>query len=742
MRIGSIGWTICLAALVSAAPIAQQVPASIRGRVVAAEDNRALPRARVAVAADGRQADSVFADDGGRFSIQRPEGSKIALSVTKAGYATQQITVPPRIGASEQIIALSRSVAINGRVADPSGEGIAEVQVVAVRQDARQDAAGEAPPRFATVTDDLGDYRLGGIPAGRYEVSVDDTDAPAPTALELRAGDEVASINFSIRAQERFLNPRRDITPEPSTVSRQQGTGRITGRVRSASGRPLAAARVFALRNGLAPRGAQTDAQGRFTIAQLPPGAYTLAASRRGYVNAQHGQERAAQSGRPVLVRGDEIVDGIDITLSRGTAVTGTIVDEHGEPLQGVAVRALQLRYTSGRTVAVNVGARQRVTDDLGRYRLYGLLPGSYLVVAATDGPISGSRGRGYAPVFYPGTTHAVEALPIVADLGRDLSAIDLVLTETPVARVTVVVRTSDDTPFSGNVLLMVSQRSGAVAMEPQPATLAPDGSFVFSNVPPGDYVVHAMRARVQNRGFFQFGAQYVTVVNGDPKLLTITTSHGATLQGRIVYEPSRSLSSPASPSLMAVPADFDSGAAIGGGTYSMSEGADGSFSMAGLFGPTRFLVVGQDGWYLKSMTIGGLDVATAPFDIGATAQTIRGAEVVISNAGASISGHVTDAASAPVVNYAVVVFSTDRSKWFTLSPSLKLARPSQDGSFEVTSLPPGEYWVAAVDAVEGDEVSGEWLKPETLEQLSFRARRVTLAERERYMTVLRLIRR
>lgn len=740
MRIGSIGATVCLVALLRADPLAQQAPASIRGRVVAAEDNRALPRARVAVAADGRLADSVFADDGGRFSIQMPEGSKIAFSVTKAGYATQQITVLPRIDASEQIITLLRSVAINGRVADPSGEGIAEVQVLAVRQDAGQNSGDGSPPRFATVTDDLGDYRLGGIPAGRYAVSVDDTDAPAPTLLDLRAGDEVASINFSMRSPERFLNPRRDITPAPSAVSRQQGTAQITGRVLSASGRPLAAARVFALRNGLTPRGAQTDAQGRFTIAQLAPGAYTLEASRRGYVNAQRGQERAAQSGRPVIVRDEEMVDGIDITLSRGTAVTGTIVDEHGEPLQGVGVRALQLRYTSGRTVAVNAGSRQRVTDDLGRYRLYGLLPGSYLVVAATDGPISGSRGRGYAPVFYPGTTDAVEALPVVAELGRDLSAIDLVLTETPVARVTVVVRTSDDTLFSGIVLLMVSQRSGAVAMEPQPATLAPDGSFVFSNVPPGDYVVHAMRPRIQNRGFFQFGAQYVTVVDGDPKPLTITTSPGATLQGRIVYEPSRS-QGPASPSLMGIPADFDSGAAIGGGAYSMSEGADGSFSIAGLFGPTRFSVVALDGWYLKSMTIGGFDVANAAYDFGVTAQTIRGAEVVISNAGASISGHVTDAASAPVGNYAVVVFSTDRSKWVTRSPSLRLARPSQDGSFEVTSLPPGEYWVAAVDAVEGDEVSGDWLKPETLEKLSFRARRVTLAERERHMTVLRLIR-
>ena len=90
---------------------------------------------------------------------------------------------------------------------------------------------------------------------------------------------------------------------------------------------------------------------------------------------------------------------------------------------------------------------------------------------------------------------------------------------------------------------------------------------------------------------------------------------------------------------------------------------------------------------------------------------------------------------------YSVIVFATDRSKWSTASRFLRLARPAEDGSFEVASLPPGEYWVAAVDPVDGTDVSGDWLKPESLEKLSFRARRVTLAERERHMTVLRLIR-
>jgi hypothetical protein len=111
-------------------------------------------------------------------------------------------------------------------------------------------------------------------------------------------------------------------------------------------------------------------------------------------------------------------------------------------------------------------------------------------------------------------------------------------------------------------------------------------------------------------------------------------------------------------------------------------------------------------------------------------------------SAGAAISGHVTNSASAPVDDYSVVVFSTDRSTWLGGSQFLRVARPTPDGSFEVTGLPPGEYWVAATDPVKGAEVSVDSLVPEKLDQLTFRATRVTLAAGQRLITVLRLIRR
>ena len=174
--------TACLMAIVVALPHAQRSPSPIRGRIVAAEDSRALPRARVAVLAGGRNLESVFTDDHGTFSVVSGSDPQLVLSVTKAGYAVQHVTVP--VSPSELIVKLPRAVSISGRVADPNGEGAVDVRIVAQRQEV---AAGDlTPAQFETVTDDLGEYRLGGLPAGRYEVGAAGTSDP--TRLELRQG--------------------------------------------------------------------------------------------------------------------------------------------------------------------------------------------------------------------------------------------------------------------------------------------------------------------------------------------------------------------------------------------------------------------------------------------------------------------------------------------------------------------------------------------------------------------------
>ena len=139
--------------------------------------------------------------------------------------------------------------------------------------------------------------------------------------------------------------------------------------------------------------------------------------------------------------------------------------------------------------------------------------------------------------------------------------------------------------------------------------------------------------------------------------------------------------------------------------------------------------------WFVKSITIGGFDVTDAPFDFSSKEELVSGAEIVISTAGATIEGVVTNVDAVRVNDYGVFVFSTDRAQWVAGSRFMRGTPPAPNGSFEVKGLPPGDYWVAALEV---EEFEDGWT-PEILDRIAARAERVTLAEHQRYATVLRV---
>src|SRR4030095_594171 len=102
----------------------------------------------------------------------------------------------------------------------------------------------------------------------------------------------------------------------------------------------------------------------------------------QGFPPVQYGQSRALQAGRAVSVRAGQRASNIDVTLTRGGVGAGRIVDAAGEPVEGVLMQAWEARACLGRT-AVSASAsdnRDRLTDDRGEFRLYGLLPATYFI--------------------------------------------------------------------------------------------------------------------------------------------------------------------------------------------------------------------------------------------------------------------------------------------------------------------------------------------------------------------------
>jgi hypothetical protein len=94
------------------------------------------------------------------------------------------------------------------------------------------------------------------------------------------------------------------------------------------------------------------------------------------------------------------------------------------------------------------------------------------------------------------------------------------------------------------------------------------------------------------------------------------------------------------------------------------------------------------------------------------------------------------DAKGQPVTDYTAVVFADDPVKWGYMTRYIAMARPDQQGAFQVKSLPPGHYLAIAVPYLE----DGEQSNPETLERFRGSATSFELAEGDQRTLALTVV--
>jgi protocatechuate 3,4-dioxygenase beta subunit len=737
---------------------------TIRGRVVDAENGGVLRRARIALVAGDRQLDSVFTDDDGRFAATAAAAAPATpstLRINKAGYAQVVVPLASDADSGDLQFALVRSAAVTGRVLDAYGTPVSNAYVTGRLFSPDTYRTTAASRQFYTTTDQRGEYRLGGLPPGRYEIRgvriPPELMAPgmrveerlfgptAPleiagggTAMTLASGAEARNVDFRLAGAREVCATGPSVRPAEGAIA-----GAIAGRVTGASGEPLVCAMVRIVSPDAPVPQVYTDRQGRYLFDGLPAaGTFIVEARTTGYVALRYGQRHPSDREVPIALRDGQRLTGADIVLPRESVVTGTVFDEHGEPLEGISVWAFQVRRVAGRTMTSST-AIARPTDDRGQYRLIGMSPGTYVVGTLSRGVVGGAAGaRAYASTYHPGTRDGAIARPISVDVGRDADSVDIVLTPTPTATVSGLALDAAGRPFSGNVSLTVSGRSGAMSLDSWAATPDATGSFSIRHVPPGDYVLKAFGPP---DGPPQFGMQYVAVLDGDPPPARVVVTPGATVEGRVVLEvsPDANLAGLA---VSVASADFDYSRSVGAARTAMyARGDDGTFRVPGVTGPGRIVIAETpacETCYLKSALVNGFDAADAPFDFGLGGAVYRDVEVVVSDSGATIAGRVAETNGPPVTSYAVVVLPANRDWWYPQSRRLKVGRATADGSFRVAGLPPGEYVVAAVNRFDGGAIAGELNDQDVLDDLFARGERVTVAEGDRRTLDLRLLRR
>src|SRR4029078_11753076 len=99
--------------------------------------------------------------------------------------------------------------------------------------------------------------------------------------------------------------------------------------------------------------------------------------------------------------------------------------------------------------------------------------------------------------------------------------------------------------------------------------------------------------------------------------------------------------------------------------------------------------------------------------------QPLGNVEVVLTRTVTEIAGGIADDRGQRLLDPRVLAFATDRTRWYANSRYLAYANPDEEGAFSVRGLPPGDYYVAAVE--DGSDIveSGGLEDPELLERLA-----------------------
>ena len=524
----------------------------------------------------------------------------------------------------------------------------------------------------------------------------------------LRATVTTAALCGIVFAQQRDT-PRRPDAPAAAP-------GTLTGRVISANdGRPLRGAKVEVVTTGNLARSAITDADGRFTLADLMAGSYTARAAKTGFVTQQSGQRHPLERARSFQIAAGARYS-LDFALMRGSVISGNLLDVYGDPVAGALVEVRRSRIVRGRRQLSTV-VRSDTTDDTGAFRLHSLPWGDYYVAArfrsSTDANFVG--GPLGSPMFFPGTVDATQAQRISLAPGEERLDIVFSLVATRTTRISGVVLDAGGAAAGGarvELLDPVDLKVVGHSYGNFGETFA-GGEFTIIDVAPGAYV---LAAKLTRPGGVQTTSLPVSVTGGELAGITLSTAPGVTVDGTVSAVPGAALP-PLRATISAQPLR-------GAGAQSETLDRTTTFTLSGVAGPYAFTVDELPaGWALQSFEVNGTDIADGAYDFPSSGR--MSARIVLTNRLTEVTGRVLSGQS-PIGDADVVIFVDEPRKWTYPTRLVRAVRTDASGRFRTVGLPPAERYLAiALDYLDDDEQQDE----ELLQRLRARATAFTLRE-------------
>jgi hypothetical protein len=332
----------------------------------------------------------------------RPEGAGEAGSMLELA-AGEKLT--------KVLFNLVAAAAIVGRITDEDGEPVAGVEVEALIKHSLADDDQPATakkqqfiPLGMAVTNDLGEYRVHGLPAGSYYVAAIDSGMPELTEHTLRTG----SVGFSVDNEPETSHPpiyypgvaQRSQAQKVAVRSGQEiridfalhpeTTAVVSGRLLDEKGKPASGESV-----ALEPRELDTlfsslrlssaaDAQGSFAIKGVSPGSYLLQSATT--------DEKGSFSVRQAVEVAADDISNLELRLARLSSLAGRLTVPDGSKIEFEALHVWLSTADDDMSFGVaNVRPDRTFTVeqlDAGTYgiKINGLPDGWYLKSASFEG--------------------------------------------------------------------------------------------------------------------------------------------------------------------------------------------------------------------------------------------------------------------------------------------------------------------------------------------------------------------
>ena len=320
-----------------------------------------------------------------------------------------------------------------------------------------------------------GDFTVDSLPAGNY--LVDFTAAGYKTQYWSSKSTLATATPVTVTANTDTPLGAVVLTPGASTG----GTASISGTVKDSKGHALEGAEVIAFLKGVQYGGdageTQTDAQGKYTIAGLSAGSYTIQFSDQGpaphdYVTQYWKNVKSDEKATYFKVAKGAHVTGKNATLLVGATITGTITD----PSNSGDYFEIDLYTTKGKLVNEDY--------EQNSYTFSGVAAGSYRIrVNPEDGD------NPYAPTWYGGKTTFSSASTVTVKSGTATTRNVTLVTATG-AISGVVTSSGDKLPIDGTNVFVFEKLPNGTYSYFGSANSDGTGAYKVSKLPAGSYKV------------------------------------------------------------------------------------------------------------------------------------------------------------------------------------------------------------------------------------------------------------